>query len=157
VSRFNGCTGEALAQFATVGDLWIHDIEPLIDGTVLVAIDHEVRLYSAGGTLLRTIALASYGYGPGSMPVQIALNTDGTLYIAVFDFFCEAEKERGLLRISFADGRELSRRPFEELGSVRSLVVGTAALPAAPSVSDVGLLLIAIAIAGVGALALRSH
>jgi hypothetical protein len=155
IGRFNGCTGETLSPFVTIG--YVNDIDPLPDGRVLVAFGREVRLYSAGGTLLRTIDLDSYGYKPAMLPMQIALNTDNTLYIVVFDLYCEGQEERGLLRIAFDDGRELSRRKFEDLGSVRSLIVGTAALATVPSVSEWGLLLIAFAIATIGWLALRSH
>jgi hypothetical protein len=152
IARFNGCTGTSMTPFASTGGT-IHDVYPLTNGSVLAAVDDSVILLNAAGAVIRTIPLSNYGFGDpgaGSYSVQIALSTDDVLFVAV-----GRDCDHALLRIAFNDGTELSRRRFEFLNVVHSLVLGPAATADVPTTSETALLIIALAIAGTGAMVLR--
>ena len=157
IARINGCTGAALPQYVTLGGT-IRDIFPLANGNVLVAADGNVLLFDAAGTLLRTIPLISYGYSPAMVVGQVALNAEGTILWIAAASECSFDTAPGdsneLLRVAFSDGRELSREGLA-LNYPPGLVIGPAAATAIPTVGEWGLLLVTIAIAAAGALALR--
>jgi hypothetical protein len=147
IRRINGCTGAVLPDFAP--SEWIHDIEVLPDGQVLVATDSFVRLYTAAGALVRTVAsLAAYGLNDNTADA-VAVR-DGVLAIAAVDG-CQAD-ESVLLRVDFSDGTELSREGLQ-LTTARGLVLG-ASVPGVPTLGEMALALLAFALAAAGALAL---
>ena len=158
ISRINGCTGLPLPPFAVL-PANVQDVYPLTDGTVLVAAGQSVYLLNAAGIIVRTIPLSSLGVSDdeGMIPAQVALSADRTLYIAVtWDCLIWAEElSPFLLRASFDDGVPLSRREFEEVSGIHSLILGPASAAAVPVLSDVGLLFVTIAIAEIGLIALR--
>lgn len=147
IRRINGCTGEALPDFAPSG--WINDIDVLPDGQVLVASESSVRLYTAEGVLVRTVAsLGSYGLG--DRQADAVAVRGGVLAVAAVDG-CQAD-ESFLLRVDFSDGTELSREPLQ-LTTARGLVLG-ASVPGVPTLGEMALALLAFALAAAGALAL---
>lgn len=155
--RMNGCTGAPMTPFTSLATP-IHDVYPLPDGTALVAAGSSVHLVNAAGTVIRTIPLSAYGFGPARFAAQVALRTDGTLYVVVQQ---DCEQPGGdlavLLRIAFDSGVELFREEVEHEGPISSLVLGTATPIAVPAASDIGLLLIGMVIAGAGVLVLRGR
>lgn len=147
IRRFDACTGTALSDFAAVA---ANDIDIRPDGSVLVAVQAEVRLYSANGALVETIAdLPDYGFGPLAEVDEVALSADGSrIYLAVFEV-CDGT----LLEIAAADGRELSRRALV-LTRGDSLVTGTSHA-AIPTASETALFALAAMLAAAGVLLLK--
>ena len=102
--RFNACTGAMLPDFTlSDGRRKVMDVQPLPDGTVLVAGEDDVRLYDASGTFIRVVALR-----PTSGRLErIAIAGDGqSLWLASAGTCGLAE----LVRVSMSDGSELERR-----------------------------------------------
>lgn len=147
IRRINGCTGAALPDFAAVD--FINDIEMLPDGQVLVASESFVRLYTAAGVLVRTVAsLAAYGLDEHTTDAVAVRG--GVLVIAAVHFCTAAES--ALLRVDFSDGTELAREGLQ-LTTARGLVLG-ASVPGVPTLGEMTLALLAFALAAAGALAL---
>jgi hypothetical protein len=154
VERMNGCTGAPLAPLATIGTM-IHDVYPVADGTMLVAVDGAVLLLNATGTVVRTIPLTNYGFTSTTVAAQVAMGADHFLYVVVGD--CEVDGDAPvLLRIAFDDGTELRRMALDRLTTANSLVLG-AATEAIPTASDWVLLILAATIAVAGAIILRAR
>lgn len=150
VRRMNGCTGAALAPFVTAD---VNDVFPLPNGQVLAALDDQVVLYDAGGSVLRSFALATYGFTSGFEAGDVALSADQrTLWIAALPV-CVEEDEGRLLRINFETGAELARDPLS-LTLSRGLVIGLAAADV-PLAGPTVLLFITLALATAGVLVLR--
>lgn len=153
IGRINGCTGAPLAPFATFAEP-IFDVHPLTDGTVLVAAGTAIHQLNAAGVIIRTIPLSNFTFDApyGAFPLEVALSADRVLYIAVGND-CDMDQPL-LLRVAFDTGLELSRRPLE-FGIANGMVLGPASHAPVPTLGDVGLLLVTIAIAAVGLIALR--
>lgn len=149
IARFNGCTGTPMTPFAVLPGV-INDVFPLADGGMLASVDGNVVVLNAAGVVTRTLPLSAYGFA--GYAAQIALAPDGVLFLAV-GRPCESG---GLLRVSFADGTELSRRSFIDIDEPFSLVLRAAAAFAVPTASETTLLIIAIAAAGAFVLRLRA-
>lgn len=152
IQRINGCTGERLPDFTGVTPP-VEDIEVQPDGQVLVTTTHDVRLYSAGGALVRTVVptLANYGFDPLHHVIEQAAVRHGVLWLTANDP-CGSGV---LLRIDFATGAELSRRTLGALNVAYSLVVGSASMAAVPTAGEVALALLAFMLAAAGSLVLR--
>jgi hypothetical protein len=105
--RMNGCTGAVLPDFLIPpSPSNIFDVDPLPNGQVLVAIDDRVDLFDAAGTFVRTVAsLSSYGLEGWTVGQVIADASLSQVWLTKSG--CDAEGE--LLRVSFANGAELSR------------------------------------------------
>lgn len=149
IARVDGCTGAPLPDFATVPDPTDLEVQP--DGQVVVATSSAVLLYSASGTLVRTVTTAAaYGFTRHSID-QVSVR-NGVLWMTP-----NAPCSDGghLLRVSFADGTELSRRALHGVNEANALVVSPGALTSVPTAGEVALTLLAFALASAGALALR--
>lgn len=152
IARVNGCTGAALPDFATTAS-WANDIEVLPDGNVLIAVDGQVRQFSAAGVFVRTVAnVTTYGFDSTHSIFQTVAR-DGILWIAVMDS-CNTD-ESYLLRVQLSDGAEISRIPLELLNRAYSLVIGSATVAAIPTLSELVLVLLTLALGAAGALAIR--
>lgn len=150
ISRINGCTGASLPDFASVP--FVSDIEVLPDGQVLLTQGDGVRLYSAAGTLVRTVAsIAAYGFDSERFEAAQASLRDEVLWIAVVN---GCETSSSLLRVSFATGAELSRRPLPVLNTASGLVIGAAAA-SIPTLSEMVMVLLVLALAAGGSVALE--
>jgi hypothetical protein len=150
ISRINGCTGASLPDFASVP--FVSDIEVLPDGQVLLTEGNAVRLYSAAGALVRTVAsITAYGFDSDRFEAAQASLRDGVLWIAVVNR-CEASSS--LLRVSFATGAELSRRPLPVLNTASGLVIG-AATASIPTLSEMVMVLLVLVLAAGGSVALK--
>jgi hypothetical protein len=164
IERFDACSGTPMTTFSSSG-LTIADIEPLSDGTVLVAGGRVVVLLDAHGTPIRTFDLSSYGYHPGMVAAQATASPDLTSLFIAIGWDCNRDPEpdsaqAGVLRISLADGAEISRRAYgESLGmEINSLVAGTVANAVTSEVPALDLraaLVLALLLAISGALFLR--
>ena len=153
IGRINGCTGALLSDFAAVPDAT--DIEPQPNGDVLVSIADRVLLYSAAGTLLRTVATISSYPGLDRVAFQEVALADGVLWISA-GTVC---RNGAILRVSFSTGAEVGAR-IEHLFSVgegTGLVVGRAHSAAAPipTAGEWALMLLTLALAAGGASVLR--
>lgn len=156
IGRINGCNGTVLSDFATFGIVQLWDVYPLLDGSVLIAVNDEVLLYDAAGTPVRTVADVSlYGFDPqeGFAPMQVATTPDSQiLYLAIMN---GCTSEAFLVRASMRDdGRELSRRPVQ-MNTANGLVIGTASTMDAPTASETALMLLGVVLALSGVLVLR--
>lgn len=152
IHRFDGCTGTALPDFATTPRM-VNDLEVQPDGRVLVATDANVFLYRADGTLERTVvaSVAAYGFDALRTVIDQVSLRQGVLWLTPNDPCGEGT----LLRVSFADGTELSRRRPSVVHVTYHLVVGSASLAAVPTAGEGGLSLLALALAAGGVLLLR--
>ena len=149
IRRINGCTGAPLPDFATVSG-FITDLAPLPTGELLVARSGDVLLYDASGALVRTVGtVASYGFTSETVN-QIAVR-NGVVWIAVANI---CDPSGTVLQVSLDSGAELSRR-FLHMNSVSAIVIGTAAEATIPTLSEMMLMLLVLALAAGGALVLK--
>lgn len=148
IERFNGCTGTPLPSFATVPDL--RDIEVQPGGTVLVATESAVLLYTAAGALSRTVAtLSAYGFDPTKHLIDQAAVRDGVVWFTANNPCAEGN----LLRVTLENGAELSRRELGVINDARALVLGGNVN--VPLAGETALALLVFALGAAGAFVLR--
>jgi hypothetical protein len=151
IGRVNGCTGAALAPFATFSET-IRDVFPIGDGSALVVAGQSVHVVNEAGVPVPTLDLTDYGVTDDDESIQIALSADRVLYVAVSGCLNGAR----LIRIAFDTSVELSRREnFGAYQTINSLVVGPASVAGVPALDTMGLLLATIALAAAGWFVLR--
>jgi hypothetical protein len=146
VRRINGCNGALLPNFVT-GLADIHDIHPLQNGQVLLAVDDSVRLYDASGAFVRTVFTLPEPEFSGRFVDEIATTPDdGVLYLTPVQS-CEFGQTESLLTARLSDGELLSRRLLV-LNRASGLVVGMLGMPAdVPAAGTAALLGLTITLA----------
>lgn len=153
IRRFDACTGTELPDFATTPQD-VTDLEVQPDGRVLVAVEGSVLLYSAAGALVRTVTtVAAHGLDPSRFTAEEAALRDGTLWVAITNA-CDTSEGGHLLRLSFDTGAVISRDVLSYLNGANSMVIGAAAA-SIPTLAEMALALLALALAAGGALVLR--